>query len=212
MVNARILGVFELIRPKDEATVAGTEHVWGVRGVIGLKKLIGVAALAVVAMIGGAAAEASTLSFNLQSADYNYSWIMDADPTVSSLVDGFQTNIKDYVGQAIGSSAALPSGGEIYFYSTAWGGALGFQDSLGLSLFDFSGGDTIYDDNELAPHFSPGIFAITFNNHPAGPYIGTLTVATVAATPIPAALPLFASALGGMGFIGWRRRKNAAAA
>lgn len=33
----------------------------------------------------------------------------------------------------------------------------------------------------------------------------------VATTPIPAALPLFISALGGMGLIGWRRRKSAAA-
>jgi len=33
---------------------------------------------------------------------------------------------------------------------------------------------------------------------------------TVATTPIPAALPLFASALGGIGFIGWKRRKNLA--
>jgi hypothetical protein len=32
----------------------------------------------------------------------------------------------------------------------------------------------------------------------------------VAATPIPAALPLFASALGGLGFIGWRRRQDRA--
>jgi hypothetical protein len=31
----------------------------------------------------------------------------------------------------------------------------------------------------------------------------------IASTPIPAALPLFASALGGLGFLGWRRRKNA---
>jgi hypothetical protein len=31
-----------------------------------------------------------------------------------------------------------------------------------------------------------------------------------AVTPIPAALPLFASALGGLGWIGWRRRKPAA--
>jgi hypothetical protein len=35
---------------------------------------------------------------------------------------------------------------------------------------------------------------------------GTLTVSQ---TPIPAALPLFASALAGIGFLGWRRRKNA---
>jgi hypothetical protein len=32
----------------------------------------------------------------------------------------------------------------------------------------------------------------------------------VTATPIPAALPLFATALGGMAFAGWRRRKAAA--
>jgi hypothetical protein len=29
---------------------------------------------------------------------------------------------------------------------------------------------------------------------------------TLAATPIPAALPLFASALGGLGLFGWRRK------
>jgi hypothetical protein len=33
---------------------------------------------------------------------------------------------------------------------------------------------------------------------------------TVATTPIPAALPLLASALGGLGFVGWRRRQAAA--
>jgi hypothetical protein len=37
-----------------------------------------------------------------------------------------------------------------------------------------------------------------------------LTVAAVATTPIPAALPLFASALGGLGFVGWRRKRAAA--
>lgn len=37
--------------------------------------------------------------------------------------------------------------------------------------------------------FSPGVFS--------------------AVTPIPAALPLFASALGGLGLLGWRRRKSA---
>ena len=181
-------------------------------GVIGIKKFIGVAALAAAAMIASGAAEASTLSFNLQSADYNYSWTMDSDPTVAHLVPGFETTTTEFTGQAIGTSTALPAG-EIFFYSSLFGGALGFQDSLGNSLFDFSG-DTIYTNGEAAPHFSAGVFAITFDNHsiPAGAYAGTLTVATVAATPIPAALPLFASALGGIGFVGWRRRKNAAAA
>ena len=37
-------------------------------------------------------------------------------------------------------------------------------------------------------------------------FVGNLTVSPV---PIPAALPLFAAALGGLGFVGWRKRKAA---
>jgi hypothetical protein len=40
---------------------------------------------------------------------------------------------------------------------------------------------------------------------------GSLTVSNLAATPIPATLPLLVSALGGLGFVGWRRKQNAAA-
>ena len=42
---------------------------------------------------------------------------------------------------------------------------------------------------------------------------GTVQVSSppVAATPLPAALPLFGAALWGLGFAGWRRRKTAAA-
>jgi hypothetical protein len=37
------------------------------------------------------------------------------------------------------------------------------------------------------------------------------TINAVATTPIPAALPLLATALGGMGFMGWRRKRQQAA-
>jgi len=41
---------------------------------------------------------------------------------------------------------------------------------------------------------------------------GSVTVTPVAATPLPAAFPLFGTGLGAMGLLGWRRkRKNAAA-
>jgi hypothetical protein len=36
---------------------------------------------------------------------------------------------------------------------------------------------------------------------------GTLQVSALAATPIPATLPLLVSALGGIGFMGWRRKR-----
>jgi hypothetical protein len=42
-------------------------------------------------------------------------------------------------------------------------------------------------------------------------YGGSHSFALVSATPIPAALPLFASALGGLGYVGWRRRKSTGA-
>jgi hypothetical protein len=47
----------------------------------------------------------------------------------------------------------------------------------------------------------------------AGSFTGTQTPITteVLATPLPAALPLFASALGAMGFLGWRRKRKVAA-
>jgi hypothetical protein len=44
-----------------------------------------------------------------------------------------------------------------------------------------------------------------------GPVISGLSIdASVATTPLPAALPLFASALAGMGFLSWRRKRSAA--
>ena len=53
----------------------------------------------------------------------------------------------------------------------------------------------------------PGGFDIGFPGigRPGVGLTGTLT-----STPIPAALPLFATALGGMGWLGWRRKRTAA--
>jgi hypothetical protein len=45
-----------------------------------------------------------------------------------------------------------------------------------------------------------------------GVSIGSVTVTAVTATPLPAALPLFATGVGALGLFGWRRkRKNATA-
>jgi len=54
--------------------------------------------------------------------------------------------------------------------------------------------------------YAPSDFQLVSNG-------GSFSFKTVAVgkTPIPASLPLFASALGGLGYLGWRRRKSSAA-
>jgi hypothetical protein len=54
------------------------------------------------------------------------------------------------------------------------------------------------------------------NSGPGGASTGTITNTSlgswsVATTPLPAALPLFATGLGAMGLFGWRRKRKAAA-
>jgi hypothetical protein len=55
--------------------------------------------------------------------------------------------------------------------------------------------------------------SLVFSIVGVGPGLGVLNFGTysVTATPIPAALPLLVSALGGLGFVGWRRKQGAVA-
>jgi hypothetical protein len=50
------------------------------------------------------------------------------------------------------------------------------------------------------------------NTGPDSLTVNSLTVDTLTTTPIPAALPLFASGLGALGVVGWRRKRKAKAA
>ena len=71
---------------------------------------------------------------------------------------------------------------------------------------------TVFDSDALPSAY---LNAALFNAAPGGfqigfPGIGRPGVGfngTVTSTPVPAALPLFAAALGGLGFVGWRRRR-----
>jgi len=46
-----------------------------------------------------------------------------------------------------------------------------------------------------------------YTSHLGAVHVDVVPAAVAATTPIPGALPLFASALGGLGFVGWARRK-----
>jgi len=86
-----------------------------------------------------------------------------------------------------------------------------------IFLQSFSGGSA--PQSLTAPAFTrgAGIYSMIIGNGVFGSNNGpinytmtfnvTQTVTPPAATPIPGALPLFASGLGGVGFLGWRRKR-----
>jgi hypothetical protein len=63
-------------------------------------------------------------------------------------------------------------------------------------------------DGDVAPGYGGGSFQVVPGWSSGALNAGHLTVS---ATPIPAALPLLATALGGLGFVGWRRKAAATA-
>ena len=94
------------------------------------------------------------------------------------------------------------------------GGAAG--GAGGLSGTDFVLHIDNFDPGALTTS-PPSFFALeassggtTYTSFHGSVYVAQ-AAAQLATTPIPAALPLFASALGGLGFAGWRRRKTRAA-
>lgn len=66
--------------------------------------------------------------------------------------------------------------------------------------------DQIVGSFDLYSVFISGFIANQFF-----PEIATTSFTVGAATPLPAALPLFATGLGALGLLGWRRKKKAAA-
>jgi hypothetical protein len=76
--------------------------------------------------------------------------------------------------------------------------------------FDFSIGFVFGNPGLFSLDLTPGDYVLTLTGG-RGSYDGTLAfapAAAVATTPIPAALPLFAAALSGLGFVGWRRKQR----
>src|SRR5262249_313018 len=94
-------------------------------------------------------------------------------------------------------------------YTVIGSSAVPLQSLKGLptdeaSILAYLGGTLINHDAVLGGGPDPAHqFGLVFN-------VDSLNI-SVASTPIPAALPLFVSALGGIGLMGWRRRKQIAA-
>jgi hypothetical protein len=123
------------------------------------------------------------------------------------------------------ASVALPTGiGDNSFQLYLWDNSqwVYSQDLTGGTPFDFTSLDPngldrfrilgIETSALLDPNSSTAfITGLTFMPGGSGTFSGTMTPIT-AETPIPATLPLFASGIGGLGYLTWRRRKRAAKA
>jgi hypothetical protein len=201
-----------------------------------MKKLLSIAAICSAVILGaGAAAPAAhattvTATFTgtmVSAGDYGHQFgdfnAGDAftlkavfDDTVGTLSGGTITG---------GGSATLSIGGHSYTFSLG-DATLGINQygSLVMSINDSSTGQFVQADfwsptaptnlytafsGDTAPGYSFGDFETVPGYSGSGMIVDHLTLA---ATPIPAALPLFASSLLGLGFVGWKRRKANAAA
>ncbi|WP_395017625.1 hypothetical protein [Dongia sp.] len=87
-------------------------------------------------------------------------------------------------------------------------GALGSAGGLTFGTSDFY--LRISNFTSGTPTFAQFLYSISGTTDAFTTSFGLVYVTSVATTPIPAALPLFAAALGGLGLVGWRRRKSAA--
>jgi hypothetical protein len=117
----------------------------------------------------------------------------------------------DYNGSPFDFVSALPAGSVtlgdgILFGLLGWNslsldfGPIDTTTLLSLPTVAVSGSETVYS------------LLCAFSGFSCGSRTFTGTLQVVAATPIPAALPLLATALGGIGFMGWRRKRQEAAA
>jgi hypothetical protein len=91
--------------------------------------------------------------------------------------------------------------------------AITFTPSTNFTEFSGSAGCVVFDLLNCGGIPDPGVFgAENTSNFFLITEVSTadVTIAT-AATPLPAALPLFATGLGGLGLLGWRRKRKAQA-
>lgn len=122
-------------------------------------------------------------------------------------------------------SAALPGGGAVYgaasspYYATATQALAAFQTKLasgGLVTAPLS--SNIQDSSSYSPLIGPIEFTLSsptsvnfFVADTPGQYGdngGGVSLSITSATPLPPALPLFATGLGIAGLLGWRTKRN----
>jgi hypothetical protein len=134
------------------------------------------------------------------SLDLTNRTVVDASITSTN---GAQILGASYTGFAIDSFATSATATQLVFHNsaTAVPGVAGQLLTLNINATDLSGFQllTVVGNESVYFFLCGGLCA----SRPVAGFIETLSVTQ---TPIPAALPLLATAIGSMGILGWRRR------
>jgi len=174
----------------------------------GLASLAAALVLSVAAFLPAKAAtvdlgnvSSATGSLSLSGTTFGFPLPIGTDAYSFTLTDNAKVSGHFTVGSIIALNIDLVAGGTTLVHTTA---AMGFTLPTTPPIVIFP---------ELVSLFSldltPGTYQLTFLGS-VNTFSGTLAFAptSIAATPIPAALPLFALALGGLSVIGWRRGRK----
>jgi hypothetical protein len=171
----------------------------------------------------------STLFFGAQAATLTGDTITQTDPTGThsvlvgtgvDLTEAFLTF--DYDAGTLGNEFIMAVGDATGPFFGAYTSAP-VTSTITLSDLSFSGGQVLTGFNVLSSIFGPITVDILSSTSLSLSFFDGATIPTgntelltgdfitgPAATPVPAALPLFATGLGALGLLGWRkRRKNA---
>jgi hypothetical protein len=82
------------------------------------------------------------------------------------------------------------------------------------SLANFNGGSLFTAEITVSGGTTVSVVNCAFCTPQPSPFLSDFasgTASPVAATPLPAGLPLFATGLGALGLLGWRRKRKAGA-
>lgn len=137
-------------------------------------------------------------------------------PSAGTIVTGPAGNVDLYTGNSFTGPSSFGSGGVIAPVSGGTGNTLGVEGQFPAGLIVPAGyksfaslfSTLVFDNATIALlGLTPGTYTWTWGS---GVAADSLTL-NIAQTPIPTALPLFATGLGALSLLGWRRKRKAAA-
>jgi len=143
--------------------------------------------------------------------------LLNGTATLTFTITNPAANTLPEVGVAF--SDILPTGISPFFGSSTFV-ACGGTGSVAGQVISLAGGSVAANDNcafsvvvqgNMLGSFTDttGVVSSVNENASGNQATASIDVVTSLATPLPAALPLFATGIGGLGLLGWRRRRKA---